>query len=73
MAAVADADMIVACRYNARLRLGSGLRGSSNKEYWARTGRYRAEDFAAVPDLEIAVAADGVITVSGMPDGTVQW
>jgi len=70
MAAVADADMVIAGRYNARLHLGSGLRGSRNKEYWARTGRYRAEDFAAVPDLEIAVAADGTITVSGMPGGT---
>jgi anaerobic ribonucleoside-triphosphate reductase activating protein len=70
-AAVADADMVIAGRYNARLRLGTGLRGSANKQYWARTGRYTAEDFAAVPDLEIAVAADGSITVSGMPDGPV--
>jgi anaerobic ribonucleoside-triphosphate reductase activating protein len=65
--------MVVAGRYNARLRVAAGLRGSGNKEYWARTGRYRPEDLAAVPDLEIAVAADGVITVSGMPDGTVRW
>lgn len=71
LAAVADADMIIAGRYNARLHLAAGLRGSSNKEYWARTGRYRPEDLAAVPDLEIAVGADGLITVSGMPDGIV--
>jgi anaerobic ribonucleoside-triphosphate reductase activating protein len=73
MAAVTDADMIIAGRYNASLHLGTGLRGSSNKEYWARTGRYCARDFAAVPDLEIAVAADGMITVSGMPDGMVTF
>jgi anaerobic ribonucleoside-triphosphate reductase activating protein len=71
LAAVAHADMIIAGRYNTRLHLGTGLRGSSNKEYWARTGRYRADDFAAVPDLEIAVAPDGTITVSGMPAGVV--
>jgi len=70
-AAVADADMVIVGRYNPRLHLGAGLRGSANKQYWARTGRYRAEDFAAVPDLEIAVAADGTITVSGMPDQPV--
>lgn len=70
-AAVADADMVIAGRYNSRLHVGAGLRGSANKEYWARTSRYRAGDFDAVPDLEIAVAADGTITVSGMPDGPV--
>jgi anaerobic ribonucleoside-triphosphate reductase activating protein len=56
LAAVASADMVIAGRYNRALHLGSGLRGSANKQYWARTGRYRAEDFGAVPDLEIAVA-----------------
>jgi anaerobic ribonucleoside-triphosphate reductase activating protein len=71
LAAVADADMVIAGRYNRGLHLGSGLRGSANKEYWARTGRYTAADFGAVPDLEIAVAADGTLTVSGMPDGPV--
>lgn len=71
LAAVADADMVIAGRYNSRLRLGSGLRGSANKEYWARTSRYTAADFDAVPDLEIAVAADGTVTVSGMPDRPV--
>jgi anaerobic ribonucleoside-triphosphate reductase activating protein len=71
LAAVSGADLVIAGRYNRRLRLGTGLRGSANKEYWARTGRYTAADFAAVPDLEIAVAADGTVTVSGMPDRPV--
>jgi len=71
LAAVADADMVIAGRYNRSQHLGSGLRGSSNKQYWARTGRYRAGDFDTVPDLEIAIAADGTITVSGMPDRPV--
>ncbi|MBO2465837.1 4Fe-4S single cluster domain-containing protein [Actinomadura violacea] len=64
--AVADADMVVAGRYNARLHLGAGLRGSSNKEYWPITARYSAEDFRAVPEGEILVAADGTATITGM-------
>jgi anaerobic ribonucleoside-triphosphate reductase activating protein len=65
-AAVAAADMVVAGRYNARRHLGSGLRGSTDKTYWARTGRYRAHDFAAVPDVEVVIAADATVTVTGM-------
>jgi anaerobic ribonucleoside-triphosphate reductase activating protein len=66
LAAVAAADMVVAGRYNPRLHLGAGLRGSANKRYWARTGRYRAADFEAVPETEIMIAPDGGLTVTGM-------
>jgi anaerobic ribonucleoside-triphosphate reductase activating protein len=65
--AVRDADMVIAGRYNARRRVATGLRGSDNKTYWTRTSRYRPEDFAAVPDLEIAIGTDAMITISGMP------
>jgi anaerobic ribonucleoside-triphosphate reductase activating protein len=65
-AAVADVDLVVAGRYNARLRLGAGLRGSSNKEYWALTGRYGAADLAGVPEAELVIGADGTITLTGM-------
>jgi anaerobic ribonucleoside-triphosphate reductase activating protein len=67
VAAVRHADMVIAGRYNARRRIAAGLRGSDNKVYWTRTGRYRPADFTAVPDLEIAIATDGTITISGMP------
>jgi len=67
-AAVADADLVIAGRYNARRHLGSGLRGSANKVYWARTGRYAAADVAAVPDVEILIAPDGTTVVTGMPE-----
>jgi anaerobic ribonucleoside-triphosphate reductase activating protein len=70
-AAVTSADMVVAGRYNAARHLGTGLRGSDNKVYWARTGRYAAADFTAVPDLEIAVRVDGTVTVTGMSDPEV--
>jgi anaerobic ribonucleoside-triphosphate reductase activating protein len=72
LAAVAAADMVIAGRYNARRHLGSGLRGSANKVYWARTGRYRAEDFAAVPDVEITIAPGGTITLTGLPGGALR-
>jgi anaerobic ribonucleoside-triphosphate reductase activating protein len=65
-AAVADADVVIAGRYNPRLRLAQGLRGSSNKEYWMRTGRYTADDLAAVPELEITIAGDASVTFTGM-------
>ncbi|WP_217168916.1 4Fe-4S cluster-binding domain-containing protein [Streptomyces sp. AC512_CC834] len=65
-AAVADADLVIAGRYNTRLRLARGLRGSSNKEYWTRTGRYTPDDLAAVPELEITIAADATLTFTGM-------
>ena len=65
--AVEHADMVIAGRYNARLRIARGLRGSSNKEYWARTGRYRPEDFADVPEVELLISLDGALTVTGTP------
>ncbi|MGW1023468.1 4Fe-4S cluster-binding domain-containing protein [Streptomyces sp. NPDC002577] len=65
-AAVADVDLLVAGRYNARLRLGVGLRGSANKEYWARTDRYTAEDLRGVPEAELVIGTDGSITLTGM-------
>jgi anaerobic ribonucleoside-triphosphate reductase activating protein len=66
--AVKNADMVLAGRYNARRHLGSGLRGSDNKEYSARTARYSPADFAAIPDVELIVAPDGSVTVTGMPE-----
>jgi anaerobic ribonucleoside-triphosphate reductase activating protein len=65
--AVAQADMVIAGRYNQRLRLARGLRGSSNKEYWARSARYGPEEFSGVPEVEIILAPDGAVTVTGTP------
>jgi anaerobic ribonucleoside-triphosphate reductase activating protein len=59
--------MVIAGRYNARRHVGSGLRGSANKEYWARTGRYRPADFVDVPDVEILVGSDGDLVLTGLP------
>jgi anaerobic ribonucleoside-triphosphate reductase activating protein len=67
--AVTSADMVIAGRYNAKRQLGSGLRGSDNKVYWACTSRYRAGQFTEVPEVELIVGPDGSLTVTGLPAG----
>jgi anaerobic ribonucleoside-triphosphate reductase activating protein len=67
LAAVANADMVIAGRYNAKLRIARGLRGSSNKQYWSRSARYCSEDFADVPEVELIIGPDGAVTVTGTP------
>ncbi|MGH3240390.1 MAG: 4Fe-4S cluster-binding domain-containing protein [Spirillospora sp.] len=64
-AAVTAADLVIAGRYNERLRVARGLRGSSNKEYWMRTDRYGPDDLAAVPELEVTITG-GTVTFTGM-------
>ncbi|MGW7354749.1 4Fe-4S cluster-binding domain-containing protein [Streptomyces sp. NPDC054784] len=66
-AAVAHADSVLAGRYNERLRLARGLRGSSNKDHWSRTGRYSARDLCEVPDLEFVPAFGGTVPITGAP------
>jgi anaerobic ribonucleoside-triphosphate reductase activating protein len=67
--AVAVADLVITGRYNARRHLGRGLRGSDNKAYWPLTSRYRAEQFTEVPEVELILAPDGTLTVTGLPAG----
>jgi anaerobic ribonucleoside-triphosphate reductase activating protein len=66
LAAVSDVDMLVAGRYNPRLHLGSGLRGSSNKVYWARSERYPQRLFMDLPEAEVLIDPDGTVTLTGM-------
>lgn len=65
-AAVEHADLVVAGRYNPRLSAAKGLRGSTNKTYWDRTGRYDPAELGGVPDLEVHIGDDGMVTVTGM-------
>jgi anaerobic ribonucleoside-triphosphate reductase activating protein len=72
--AVAAVDLVVAGRYNRRRRVAGGLRGSANKVYWDRTGRYRPGELAAVPELEVTLGVDGTVTVTGMAaPGRALW
>jgi anaerobic ribonucleoside-triphosphate reductase activating protein len=65
-AAVADADLVIAGRFNQRLTVAAGLRGSANKEYWDRTGRYVPGDLGEVPDMEVHIGVDGSVVVTGI-------
>jgi anaerobic ribonucleoside-triphosphate reductase activating protein len=65
-AAVATADLVIAGRYNQRLREATGLRGSANKVYWDLTGRYHPGELGGVPDMEVHIGPDGMVTVTGM-------
>lgn len=58
-------DVLIAGRYDERLRLARGLRGSSNKYLHVFTKRYSEEDLNSVPACEITID-DGVVTISGM-------
>ncbi|MFI0373387.1 4Fe-4S single cluster domain-containing protein [Actinomadura sp. 1N219] len=58
-------DVLLAGRYERDLRLGRGLRGSSNKTVHLFTDRYTAADLDAVPDAELIIRADGTPAVTG--------
>ncbi|HEX6358150.1 4Fe-4S single cluster domain-containing protein [Actinophytocola sp.] len=66
LAAVAAVDLVVAGRYNRRRRVAAGLRGSANKMYWDRTGRYPPSALEPVPAMEVILGVDGTVTVTGM-------
>lgn len=64
--AISRADLVVAGRYNARLHVGSGLRGSGNKTYHFLTDRFLLADVLEIPEFEAVVGADGTVHVSGV-------
>ncbi|TDD29280.1 radical SAM protein [Actinomadura sp. KC06] len=59
-------DVLLAGRYVRDLRLGRGLRGSSNKTVHLFTDRYTAADLDAVPDAEVVIRADGRLAITGI-------
>ena len=64
--AARQADLMIAGRYNERLRIGEGLRGSSNKTYHFLTDEYRIDQFANLPEFEAVIGKDGTVHVSGV-------
>lgn len=64
--ATTEVDTLVTGRYNSRLHLAVGLKGSSNKEYWHRSGRHTDSEFEAIPACEISFLPDGSVTITGM-------
>ena len=65
-AAIKGADLVIAGRYNARLHLGSTLRGSSNKTYHFLTDFFRVQELIYVPEFEVVISPDGSMHVSGV-------
>jgi anaerobic ribonucleoside-triphosphate reductase activating protein len=59
-------DVLLTGRYVASLRLGYGLRGSSNKEIHLVSNRYSLAEIAAVPPAEVIIAEDGDVVLSGV-------
>ncbi|MGV1006769.1 MAG: 4Fe-4S cluster-binding domain-containing protein [Candidatus Nanopelagicales bacterium] len=59
-------NVLVAGRYNERLRLGTALRGSSNQEVMLLTDRHTHEEIEATPTSELLILSDGSIVASGV-------
>ena len=60
------ADLVIAGRYNERLRIGEGLRGSSNKTYHFLTDEYRIDQVTNLPEFEAVIGKDGTVHVTGV-------
>ena len=63
---LAGVDVLIAGRYVAATRVARGLRGSANKTIHLLSPRYSLADLEAVPEAEVFVGPDGVISTSGM-------
>ena len=59
-------DVLVDGRYEARQRLGRGLRGSANQRIHWLGDRYRAADVEATPEAEIRIDARGQVVLTGV-------
>jgi anaerobic ribonucleoside-triphosphate reductase activating protein len=65
-AILAHIDVLVDGRYEARRRLGRGLRGSVNQRIHLLGDRYRAGDVEATPEAEIRIDARGQVVLTGV-------
>jgi len=59
-------DVLIDGRYVQNERLARGLRGSSNQTVHLLTTRYRLCDIEQVPLAEVVVAANGLVSISGV-------
>jgi anaerobic ribonucleoside-triphosphate reductase activating protein len=65
-ALLAHVDLLVAGRYVAGRRLGTGLLGSTNQRLHFLRGRIGPEALAALPAAEVRLTPDGQVQVSGI-------
>lgn len=59
-------DALIDGRYLASRRLGAELRGSTNQEIHLMSSRYSKAEISATPELEIQIAPDGSLAVTGV-------
>ena len=64
-------DVLIAGRYDDRLRVAKSLRGSSNKTVHFLTPRYGPADLEQVPPAEVIITAAGEVVMSGIDP--VRW
>ncbi len=67
-----NVDLIIAGRYNHKLKIQSGLRGSNNKIYWYTSEFYKKYILEDIPEMEIITNEKGEITISGIDPGNLQ-
>jgi anaerobic ribonucleoside-triphosphate reductase activating protein len=58
--------VLLAGRYDERLRLARGLMGSANKTAHFLTDRYGPKDLAAVPEAEVVITPSGEVVTTGI-------
>jgi anaerobic ribonucleoside-triphosphate reductase activating protein len=59
-------DVLLAGRYNHRLRLAQQMKGSENKTTHILTSRYNKEDLQHVPSAEVIISDIGEIVSTGV-------
>lgn len=59
-------DVLIAGRYHQEQRLAHGLRGSTNKQMLFLSTRYSPADFVSLPEAEVIIGPDGLVTFSGI-------
>ena len=64
--AVALLDVLVDGRFRTDLRLGQGLRGSSNQQVHLLTDRYTTSDIDDAPLGEVRIAPNGDVILTGV-------
>ena len=64
--AVALLDILVDGRFRSDLRLGQGLRGSSNQQVHLLTDRYTTRDIDDAPLGEVRIAPNGDVILTGV-------
>jgi anaerobic ribonucleoside-triphosphate reductase activating protein len=64
--ALALLDVLIDGRYRSELRLGQGLRGSSNQRVHLLSNRYTSSDIDEAPLGEVRIAPNGEVILTGV-------